>query len=316
MGVDLTAKEFELLLCEFCKQDLPMHFKVEHDEKEVGGESEARRQIDVKITGRIGISDFLICGEAKNWNTLVDITTIDGLVGKYFSGEVRANKVILFSKNGYTEAAITRAKALKIELLQPDELGKPIKAVPYVVGMCQLGMMIVKIIYDGREQNLMAIDPNEYVILKGGQNISFSQLVARSVVNQLRLMFGKTINTDLAKINVKEYNILYELKQKPGYRYNGNFEVEVNLQWNYFLENLDAGVLRHLNTNEVRIVDFQKDPSKAISNVLLSPTKSDFEQKEDCINHLAKKFPSVMIMVFSDPDQLKQDPHRPLLLQL
>jgi len=314
--MDLTAKEFELLLCEFCKQDLPLHFNVKHDEKEVGGESETERQIDVKISGRIGISDFLICGEAKNWNSPVDITTVDGLVGKYFLGEVRASKVILFSKSGYTKAAITRATALKIELLQPDELGHPIKAVPYVVGMCQLGMMIVKMIYDGREQNIMSVDPNEYVILKGGEQISFRQLVARNIVNQLRLMFDKTINTDLAKMNAKEFNVLYELKQKPGCRYNGNFEVEVNLRWDYFLENLNAGVLRHLNSDEVRIVDFQKTPLTAISNVLFSPSKIDFENKQDCINHLANNNPSKLIMVFNDPDQLERNPHRPLLLQL
>ena len=108
--MDLTPKEFEELLCEFCKQDLPNHFVVEHDVKDSGGESGNRRQIDTKIRGRIGVSDILICGEANNWNEPVGSETIDGLVEKYLSGEIRANKVIVFSNRGYTEPAITRAK--------------------------------------------------------------------------------------------------------------------------------------------------------------------------------------------------------------
>jgi len=93
--MDLTPKEFELLLCQFCKQDLPPHFKVEHNIKDIGGESENKRQIDTKITGRLGISDILICGEARNWNEPLGSEAIDGIIGKYLSGEIRANKVIL-----------------------------------------------------------------------------------------------------------------------------------------------------------------------------------------------------------------------------
>ena len=70
--MELTAEEFELLLCEFCKQDLPPHFTVEHNTRNIGGEPENKRQIDTRIKGKLGISDILICGEAKHWNDKVD----------------------------------------------------------------------------------------------------------------------------------------------------------------------------------------------------------------------------------------------------
>ncbi len=58
-GLELTAKEFELLLCEFCWQDLPPHFVVEHNTRNVGGESLNKRQIDTKISGSSGYLKFL-----------------------------------------------------------------------------------------------------------------------------------------------------------------------------------------------------------------------------------------------------------------
>ena len=94
--MELSSEQFEKLLCSFCAQDLPPHFKVEHNVKDVGGESKNRRQIDVKIQGKLGVSEIVICGEAKYWNEAVGSETIDGLVGKYFSGEIRANKVKTF----------------------------------------------------------------------------------------------------------------------------------------------------------------------------------------------------------------------------
>jgi hypothetical protein len=95
--MDLGAKEFEILLLEFCKQDLPTGFTVKHDVQMAGGESGSKRQIDVEITGRLGISEIVIYGEAKKWKRKLGNDTMDGIIGKYFSHESRANKVILYS---------------------------------------------------------------------------------------------------------------------------------------------------------------------------------------------------------------------------
>ena len=165
--MDITAKEFELLLCEFCKQDLPADFKVEHDIRDIGEESGNRRQIDTKITGRLGISNILICGEAKNWSEKVGSETIDALVGKYLSGEIRANKVICFSIKGFTKPAVERAKLLGIELLEPSELEHPIQKIPHIVAIGYLGIMKVNVSYNGVQQNLFASSPQDYIILKG-----------------------------------------------------------------------------------------------------------------------------------------------------
>ena len=119
--MNLTPKNFELLLCQFCKQDLPPHFKVEHNIKGIGSESENKRQIDNKITGKLGISNILICGEARNWNEPFGSDSIDGVIGKYLTGEIYANKVILFSNYGYTDPAVNRAEYRGIELLEPKK---------------------------------------------------------------------------------------------------------------------------------------------------------------------------------------------------
>ncbi len=50
--MNLSPNEFEILLCEFSKQDIPENFTVEHDVKEVGDLSESYRQIDTKIRGK------------------------------------------------------------------------------------------------------------------------------------------------------------------------------------------------------------------------------------------------------------------------
>ena len=81
--MDLTPKQFEQLLCEFCSHDIPPTFTVEHDVRDMVAESGNRRQIDTKIKGRLGISNILICGEAKYWDEPGGSETIDALVGKY-----------------------------------------------------------------------------------------------------------------------------------------------------------------------------------------------------------------------------------------
>ncbi len=311
--MELTPKEFELLLCEFCKQDLPPHFTVEHDIREVGGESGNKRQIDTKIKGRLGVSDILICGEAKNWNEEVGSPTIDELVGKYLHGEIRANKVIVFSNHGYSAPAITRAKFLGIELLEPLERDKPLKPIPHIVGVGYLDQMIITLSHNSPQQNLMAINTDDYIILKGEERLSFHQFIFRNVVVKLKSMGIKTIYNDLSKLVIKEANVLYELRQKEGYRYNANFEVEVTLKWDYFFENLSAGVLRHINTGHLKFVNLQGNLFEILSKVLFSPTKGNYEIREECIKNVVEiNAGHTFLLCMPDPDVHKTNPHEPV----
>lgn len=307
--MDINPDQFEKLLCEFCKQDLPPHFIVKHDIKEVGGESGNKRQIDTRINGRLGISEILICGEAKNWNTEVGSETIDGLVGKYMSGEIRANKVILFSNNGYSQPAIERAKKLGIELLQPKRLGHPIVNIPHIVSIGYLGQMIIEVSHDGPQETFMHTDPDSYIILKGHERISFYQFVHRMALSTLRRVPKLNIFIEVGKLKLKDSNVLYELKNKEGYRYNGTFEVEVKLKWDFFVEDLPGAVLFHVNTQEDSLVNLQGDDSEIMNKVLLSESKRNYETRSECIvKEIRESISHTLLACMPDPDQHRADP--------
>lgn len=313
-NMELTAKQFEQLLCEFCKQDLPPHFTVEHDIKDIGGESGNRRQIDIKIKGRLGVSDILICGEAKNWSDAVGSETIDGLVGKYLSGEIRANKVLLFSNKGFSAPAIKRAKHLGIELIEPREIDKPIQNLPYIVAVGYLGQMIVNVSDNSPQEILIPNNPDDFIILKGDERISFQQNVFRIVVSTLRQMRNKDIFTDLSKLSIQDKNVLYELKQKEGYRYIANFEVEVSLIWDYIFENLPTGILHHINSGETKFVILEGNPTELINKVLLSPTKGNYKERDECIKNVVKvNIGHTFNLCMVDPDRHKTHPTHPIL---
>jgi hypothetical protein len=315
--MDLTPKEFELLLVQFCKQDLPPHFKVEHDIKDIGSESNNKRQIDTKISGRLGISDILICGEARNWNEPLGSDSIDGIVGKYFSSEIRANKVILFSNYGFTTPAVTRAKLRGIELLEPKTLGQPIHPIPHIVGMGYLGQMVIQIVGHSPQYTQMSINPDDYTIIKGPHEISFQQNFYRIVVSYLRDIPAKSIFMNLSKIRVEDKNVLYELKHKKGFRYNADFQVDIALMWDYWVEYLPTGILFHINSGETKVVNLQEDDRETLNRVLLSPSKINFEKREDCITEIAgKNIGHLFQLCMVDPDGLKNDPHCPLLSPL
>lgn len=315
--MDLTPKDFELLLCEFCKQDLPKTFTVEHDIKELGLESGNKRQIDTRIKGKLGILDILICGEAKFWNEPVGSETIDGLVGKYLSSEIRANKVIVFSNQGYTEPAITRAKHLGIELLEPKELNNPIRSIPHIVGLGSLSQIIFTLVGPGPQYIQMSLNPDDYIILKGNETLSFQRYAMRLVRDKLRAMKDKDIYTDLSKISVLDKNVLYELKDKPGFRYCVDIDLTITLHWEYYSEDLPAGILHHLNSAEVKFVVMESNPNKVVDSILLSETKINYQSKADCIEKVIKNNKGCSYrLCLLDPDQQKIDPTRPLLIPI
>jgi hypothetical protein len=311
--MNLTPKEFELLLCEFSKQDLPKNFTVEHDIKDVGEESKNYRQIDTKIRGKLGIAEILICGEAKNWDKPVGSETIDALVGKYLSGEIRANKVIAFSNQGFTQPAITRAKQLGIELLEPEILGQPTQEILYVIAMGSIGQMKLQLTHFSQQKTFMALNQDEYVILKGDEKISLIQNVFRHVKNKIREIPNKNITFDLDKITIRDANALYELTTKEFYKFNADFDVETNINWDYHCVNLKAGILRHVNTGDIKFVHLEGDDFESMNKVLLSPEKKVFDSKDECIHEMTKYPGHVFNMCLMDPDRSKTNPQNPIL---
>ncbi|MCX2584274.1 restriction endonuclease [Pedobacter sp. MR22-3] len=310
--MEITATQFEKLLLEFCKKDFPIGFEIEHDYKQTGNESENKRQIDVRIKGRLGIAEILICGEAKNWSDPVGSEVIDALVGKYLSGEIRANKVILFSNMGFTEPAITRAKKIGIELLQPFNLGEPFLNVPYIVSVGTLGSMMVQAVYDGIQQNSMAVNIGQYIIYKGNERISFLQMIYRNVVSSLKQLPEMNIRIEIGKLTINESSVLYELKSQPNFRHNGHFNVEVDLNWDFFVEDIEDVILFHVNEEKILHLKLLENRS-ILEKVLLSDTKRNYESRSECIIKEVKKVVAPgFLIALSDPDQNLVDPHRPL----
>ncbi len=279
----ITPKQFELLLCEFAKKNLPSNFTVEHDKKDEGEESKTLRQIDTKIKGKLGVVDILICGEAKNWSKPVGGEFVDGLVGKYLSGEIRANKVIAFSNMGYTNPSIERCKKLGIELIEPIKLGEPIQEIPYIIGVGTIDQTLLTLTHKTQQQNLMSIDQDQYVILKGDEKLSFNENLFRLVKTKLSNITSKEITNDFTKLEIRDANVLYELKSKEYYKFNADFDMEVNIHWDYHCLKLPLGILRHLNTDEKHFVHLSGDSNETLSKVLLSTEKIVFESKEKCI---------------------------------
>jgi len=312
--MNLSPKEFELLLCEFCKKDLPKNFTVEHDIKQQGEESKNLRQIDTKIKGKVGVSDILICGEAKNWSEPVGSEFIDALVGKYLSGEVRANKVIAFSNNGFYKPAIERAIKLGIELIEPVKLGEPIQKAPYILAIGSIGLTMLRLTHLSPQQNLMSLNNDDYIILKGDERISFNHNIFRLLKDKFSYLKNREIFTDLSKIKVRDANVLYELKTKEGFKYNADFDMEVNINWDYYCLNLPSGILNHLNSNEKHFVHLEGDALETMNKIISSPEKRVYQDKDKCIDEFLNDSEGhIFNMCLLEPESLKESPQNPIV---
>ncbi|WP_313100591.1 restriction endonuclease [Epilithonimonas sp.] len=315
--MNLTPREFEVLLCEFNKKDLPPNFIVEHDVKDVGNESESYRQIDTKIRGKLGISDILICGEAKNWNSPVGIETIDGLVGKYLSSEIKANKVLIFSNDGFTEPATTRAKKIGIELVEPVKLKEPIQEIPFIVAVGFIGQMYLTMTHNSVQQHFATLNLEDYTILKGDEKLTFIHNVFRLLLDRFKKFPNKDFNTELENLEVRDANVLYELKQKPHHKFNADFDIKINIHWQYHCLKIPFGLLKHINSGETKIFSLKEDEMENISEVLLSPKKEIYENKKDCFDNFIKDnnyYHFALCLI--EPDSNKNDPERPQMAVL
>jgi len=121
-------KEFELFIAEVYKDSDKVI--VEHDVTLIG-KSNAKRQIDVRVTQITKLHTYITIIECKRWKEPVTRQVIDVL---YASVEdLNANKGVIFTTKGYEKGAIEYAKSKNIDIfivrdIRDDEYGSPGKA--------------------------------------------------------------------------------------------------------------------------------------------------------------------------------------------
>ncbi len=274
---NLSADNFENLLAEFCKQDLPEGFNIEVKREVLGNESGVLREIDVELTGRVGMLSLFICGEAKNWSDPVDIQVIDAALGKYKMGEVRADKVFLFSKNGYSAAAKERALLNKFELLQPETLGKPIVLLAHMLGYAEIKYRDFKVFSRTKQDIKISVEPKDYTIIVEGNRYSCFDFFFKKILESYRRDIHKVATAFPDILTIEQANVQYEIAQAPGERYIANFEVSFETGWTILYSTLPTGRILHINKNEVRNVHLNGlKHSEIADSIRNSPTVVQF----------------------------------------
>lgn len=109
-----AGKEFENLTAEIFEalRTNPQYESVKKDVKVAGLDCD--RQIDVLLRGKVGPFDNITIVECKDYNKLVNITTVDALDS--VRRDINADKAVLVSRKGFTKKAIHKAKRLGIKL--------------------------------------------------------------------------------------------------------------------------------------------------------------------------------------------------------
>src|ERR1035438_2870645 len=107
-------KRFERVVHDIHSQFAPEGATVTMDDKIVGSESGVERQIDVSIRVNIAGYDILIVIECKDQGRPIDLTEMGSFTS--LVKDVNANKGVMISSSGYTEAALNMAKARSIEI--------------------------------------------------------------------------------------------------------------------------------------------------------------------------------------------------------
>jgi restriction endonuclease Mrr len=108
-------KRFEKLVYEIQKSFAGTNATVTHKDYIMGQTSNVDREIDISIKQKVAQFSILVIIDCKDYATPVDVTT----VGEFASvcEDVRANKGVIISSNGFTPAAITFAKNKGIDTL-------------------------------------------------------------------------------------------------------------------------------------------------------------------------------------------------------
>lgn len=106
-------KRFERQIHELHKQFAPLNANIAYDEKILGFDSKTERQIDISIRYQLAGYDLLLIIDCKDYASPLDVSDVGAF--KSLASDVRANKAVMISTNGYTPAAIEMARSAGIE---------------------------------------------------------------------------------------------------------------------------------------------------------------------------------------------------------
>lgn len=112
---EVKWKRFEKLVYEIQKSFAGTTATVTHKDYIMGQTSEVEREIDISIKQKVSQFDILVIIDCKDYASPVDVTTVGEFASLY--EDVRANKGVMVSSNGFTPAAITFAQNKGIDTL-------------------------------------------------------------------------------------------------------------------------------------------------------------------------------------------------------
>ncbi len=107
-------KRFEKKAFEIQKSLSAANADVKYNDSIYGSDSKTSRQIDISIRSKVGSYSVLIVVECKDYKTPVDVTEVEGFISKL--RDVRANKGVMISAKGFTEAAQNTAEQHDVDL--------------------------------------------------------------------------------------------------------------------------------------------------------------------------------------------------------
>src|ERR1700723_186235 len=110
---DQKWKRFEKLIHKIHPERAPEGAKIVYDDKIMGSDSKTERQVEITIRYKLAQYEILLVIDCKDYAQPVDV--IDMGAFKRLARDVRANKAVMISTNGYTPAAIEMARSAGIE---------------------------------------------------------------------------------------------------------------------------------------------------------------------------------------------------------
>ena len=133
---DVKWKRFEKLVYEIQRSFSDTTAIVTHKDHITGVDSRVSREIDISIKQQVAQFPILVVIDCKDYAEPVDVKTVEEFAG--LAQDVRANKGVIVSSNGFTPAALNVAKNKAIDTLcLIDSKGvdwKSFVSVPLLIG--------------------------------------------------------------------------------------------------------------------------------------------------------------------------------------
>lgn len=113
---------------------------IKHDVKRWGYLSETERQVDIYIKGAVAGFDLDIAVDCKYFSRNIDVKAVDAYVSML--RDIRANKGVMITNAGYSDAAYNRAyndiQDLELRIIEFDDLEdfQSFAAIPFAGGHC------------------------------------------------------------------------------------------------------------------------------------------------------------------------------------